>query len=1734
MFSVRSEDVARILGLGHEALAKLPEARHQKQFAYYCPVKVDGYNAFALLDSGNLCSNAISLKFAEQLGYSREQIQPIESLTRVGTAKDGSSLPVCGVLPKPLRLQFGGHPTLFKTRPMVIDGLAMNINISGPYMSKVGLDQIHSKGALSVQGKLIPLLRPGPKRTLASLQRVERSVGLAYVEKEVTVPAQSAAYIPLRIPAVESRLMEPGEGYVEPQSHFVQHTDLHPALSALVRVKDDGTTHTSVLNTLDCPVVVPCGQRFGTYTKVSSIHAAANLPEALTFPKGSNQGQPNHSKKKGKMDESGRTLLTREEMLRVLRLDKSPVLSSPVEREQALDLLMAYNDLFSTGSEYGRTDLVEHEINTTEQAPIRCKSRPINPALEPQLRAQIDQWMKEDVIEPSSSPWSFPLLAVPKKNGKLRWVTDFRRLNEVTIKDAFPLPHIEDNLARLSKSSIFSALDGTGAYHVVPVRKKDREKTAFSTPWGLFQYKRMPFGLANAPSCYSRLVQKVLEGIPPEIATVYLDDTAVHSRTFRGHLKSLARVLEAYRKGGLRLNPEKCQLFQNEIEYLGHVVSNKGISVPPKYTEIIRTWPYPTTVAEVRTFLGKMSYFRKFIPKFSQVAAPLMDFVSQEQVEPIPETPEAMDAFKELKERLISSPILAYPQFDGEPFIVDTDFSSLSLGGVLSQVQDGKERVIAYGARRTNKAERNYSSNKGEILAVIHFLKTWKYYLLHRPFILRTDHSALRWLNTMQEPQGLILRWLDLLANYQFTIEFRAGSKHGNADSLSRTTHGEPCEENEDQEGERAQSMLAPLSMPHLHGHLGLDVLRTEQGKDETLAHIIRYLKEDKWPEEPELRSLDPELRLYVGLRPQLSIKNNLLVREREIVGRGKQMVYCVPRALQAQIMKKCHKDVLHRGENATMDQTAQRFFFPSMSVQAHLTVQQCTVCQRNQKAPKHQKHTLISYSDSHPFSRLSIDFVGPLKESKNGNRYILTMRDCFTRWIEGVACEDMLATTVARTLEKEIFSRYGLPEVVHSDRGANFTSALMKAVYEELNIARTMTPAFSPQSNPVERTHRDLGQLLRASVDEHGQDWEECLPACLWAIRVAKNRSTGYSPFFMLFGRDPALEIDLIYGTPSKEKYGPHQYVNLLRQRLNATFKVARENMQASISRARHQYRENSGGEKLKAGDLVWLFTPSLTQKMGRKLSTVWTGPWKVLDVISPVLMRIQVEGNWNKLPLDSVVAVDRLRRYTCTDPPEIELDLRSSDVNTADEFAQLAQSPTSHTTAPARMPYSGAVPITGGGGGGAVAPTPAAPVSQPPAQTDDDPDAHVHHAPDVTPAPVVPDEEMQSEQGDADEPHDDADVSMQPWQRPLPGDDTVANETLDEADAVKESAKSKPKFDYTGDKFQGFQSRNDTLDIDANDQSMADLNISLDSDKSDPALDQTSADEEPLAQATNARKFSFKRPSSPSWAGLTDTLPVIPEDGSVTPPRKPRAVTPTVSSPKPKPHILPPKLRISVPIPEEEIVDTHRPKKVTASKKTHGIASKKESLLTPQVTAEETKQESIETKVKHDSEKGKKDAEKAAASSSSSLPLTRARTRALEKEEEEEEEGRKRAAFTGTRPKVREKKESGAHGRSHARLEEDERLHGPRTRWASRDKGPGNVKQTIIRDPSPLPRGKKRLDTSFTARIPPPIRPLRKFYPVRENKRDQPASSPNVTQTLPPPKSKRRTSCATPPPSP
>jgi hypothetical protein len=383
-------------------------------------------------------------------------------------------------------------------------------------------------------------------------------------------------------------------------------------------------------------------------------------------------------------------------------------------------------------------------------------------------------------------------------------------MGSITLKDTFPLPNIEDNLVRLSRSRVFSGIDGCGAYHVVEVAKQDRPKTAFATPWGSYQFKRMPFGLTNAPATYCRLVQMVLEGIPYDMALPYLDHTCIHSPDVKTHFTALRRVLEAHRKAGLKLQPSKCQLFQEEIEYLGHVVSKRGVRPPEKYVQVVQDWPLPRTRTEARAFLGKVGYYRRFIKGYSQLARPWTDVTGkvekEEERKPLDQTPAMKASFQKMKAALLRAPILAYPRFDLDaPFILDTDWSGDhgTIGAVLSQVQGGDERVLAYGAKRLSSSQSNYPPCKGELAALIYFARQWKYYLMHRKFLWRTDHEGLKYIKTMEPPQGMVGRWLELLANYEFEVQYRPGPKHANADALSRIDHAPDGEEGSFDEGDR-------------------------------------------------------------------------------------------------------------------------------------------------------------------------------------------------------------------------------------------------------------------------------------------------------------------------------------------------------------------------------------------------------------------------------------------------------------------------------------------------------------------------------------------------------------------------------------------------------------------------------------------------------------------------------------------------------------------------------------------------------------------------------------------------------------------------------------------------------------------------------------------------------------------------------------------------------------------
>ena len=378
-------------------------------------------------------------------------------------------------------------------------------------------------------------------------------------------------------------------------------------------------------------------------------------------------------------------------------------------------------------------------------------------------------------------------MLVRKKNGSLRFCVDYRKLNNITQKDAYPLPRIDDTLDTLAGARWFTTLDLISGYWQVQLDPKDREKTAFCTPDGLFEFNVMPFGLCNAPATFQCLMDTALAGLPWSTCLVYLDDIIILGKDFTSHLNNIQLVFECLRQAGLKLQPAKCTLCGESVSFLGHIVSSSGITADPSKTSKVSTWPVPTCRREVQQFLGLANYYRRFIKDFASIAKPL-HHLTEKNVK-FEWTPSCQEAFELLKSKLTSPPVLAHPDFQ-LPFILDTDASATGIGAVLSQCHsDGKEEVIAYASRTLSKPERRYCTTRRELLAVVTFVKHFRAYLLGRHFSLRTDHGSLTWLQNFKEPEGQLARWITRLQEYNFSIMHRQGKSHGNADTMSRR----PC-----------------------------------------------------------------------------------------------------------------------------------------------------------------------------------------------------------------------------------------------------------------------------------------------------------------------------------------------------------------------------------------------------------------------------------------------------------------------------------------------------------------------------------------------------------------------------------------------------------------------------------------------------------------------------------------------------------------------------------------------------------------------------------------------------------------------------------------------------------------------------------------------------------------------------------------------------------------------------
>jgi len=612
----------------------------------------------------------------------------------------------------------------------------------------------------------------------------------------------------------------------------------------------------------------------------------------------------------------------------------------------------------------GRTDRVKHVIDTGDATPIKQRYYTVSPARQKLINEELDRMLQIGVVEPSQSPWSSPIMLLDKPDGSKRFVVDFRAVNAVSRKDAYPLPQVTTILDRLRDARYLSSLDIKSAYWQIELEETSKEKTAFSIQGrGLYQFVTMPFGLCGAPATWQRFVDTVLgPDLEPNVF-VYLDDIIVVTSTFEKHLEVLAVIFKRIREAKLTLNREKCKFCRSELKYLGYTVSFDGLRVDPDKIKAIVDIPVPRSQKEVRQFTGMASWYRRFIPNFATRMQPLTSLLRRRTK--FEWTKEAERAFEDIKSCLITAPILSCPDYT-KRFTIACDASGVGIAAVLSQEYEQGEGVVAYASRTLTRQEQKYSATERECLAVIWAVEKFRPYVEGTKFTIVTDHYSLLWLNRLKDPTGRLARWALRLQPYDYQLVHRKGQDNVVPDLLSRTTPAEPPAENALQ--------CAVINFP-------LEV------KDHWYKGMIQ--------------NVDKNPQLYSQWRIEDNkLLKNVTTLEPSLHGDNWRLV--VPKDLRKQVLEECHDEPTsgHQGVLKTYKRVQQNYYWPKMRKDVASYVSKCNICQRTKYDQQRPAGVMGSRRGVNaPWQMIAADLIGPLPRSLKGFKYILVVTDTFTKY---------------------------------------------------------------------------------------------------------------------------------------------------------------------------------------------------------------------------------------------------------------------------------------------------------------------------------------------------------------------------------------------------------------------------------------------------------------------------------------------------------------------------------------------------------------------------------------------------------------------------------------------------------------------------------------------------------------------------------------------------------------
>lgn len=886
---------------------------------------------------------------------------------------------------------------------------------------------------------------------------------------------------------------------------------------------------------------------------------------------------------------------------------------SQQQAAEARALLVQYSDIFSQGEgDLGCTSLISHEIPLLDNTPVRQPYRRIPPSQYETVKAHIRQLLDSKVIRESSSPYSSPIVLVTKKDGSLRLCVDYRQLNAKTRRDAYPLPRIEESLDALSGAKWFSTLDLASGYNQVPMVEQDKPKTAFCTPFGLFEFNRMAFGLCNAPGTFQRLMERMFGDCRYQSVLLYLDDVIIFSTTVQQHLERLGEVFSRLQKQGLKVKLSKCRFFQHQVSYLGHVVSAEGVATDPAKIEVVKEWRRPGHLAELRSFLGFASYYRRFVEGFSKLAAPLHHLVGRlggprrkGKTPPVP-LASAWDegceqAFRSLKERLTSAPVLAYADFK-KPFILEVDASHGGLGAVLSQEHEGKVRPVAFASRGLRTAERNmenYSSMKLELLAVKWAVtEKFREYLLGNHFTILTDNNPLSHLHTAKLG-ATEQRWASQLASFNFTLRYRPGKSNQNADALSRQylerfTFGTEvpalaaltsCGSTPAIEGQCEEVVALPGRTPQ--------DLSSLQEADPVIGPVRKYYQEGRRPGAVEREVLPKSSRALLRQWDRLVNEEGVLYRQIYAPGGGPETLQLLlPQCLQAEVLRSLHDEQGHQGMERTLQLLQSRCFWPSMTKDVEQWCQQCQRCVLGKAVQPKVRTYWSTLQATRPNEILALDFT-LLEPASDGRENVLILTDIFTKYSQAVPTKDQRAPTVARALVQQWFHRFGPPARIHSDRGRNFESLLIQQLCQMYGIQKSRTTPYHPQGNAqCERFNRTLHDLLRTLPEKEKRRWPHHLPQLTFAYNITPHQTTGHTPYYLMFGHHPRLPVDFLLGirgvTPDNNTL--EEWVEKHQQSVRMTHEHVRQRSEELALRRNQNHNDQVNDAGFQEGELIYL----------------------------------------------------------------------------------------------------------------------------------------------------------------------------------------------------------------------------------------------------------------------------------------------------------------------------------------------------------------------------------------------------------------------------------------------------------------------------------------------------------------------------------------------------------------